>query len=108
MDRINIYMRHRCSRVVRFAEMAQLHLYSDGRHEVAGHVLWYTKLELKMMRLAAQEEALTVLAKALAGNLAIDAGNEDTDSAKESCVCSIGLEQFISRAVLRLRRGRKH
>ena len=101
-------MRHRCSRVVRFAEMAQLHLYSDGRHEVAGHVLWYTKLELKMMRLAAQEEALTVLAKALAGNLAIDAGNEDTDSAEESCVCSIGLEQFISRAVLRLRRGRKH
>ena len=98
-------MRHGCSRqVVRFADMAQLHLYSDERHEVAGQ-LWYTKLELKMMRQAAQEEALTVLAKALAGNPAIDAGDEDTDSAEECCECSIGLEQFISRAVLRLRSG---
>lgn len=105
MDQIN--MRHGCSRrVVRFADVAQLHLYSDERHEVAGHQLWYTKLELKMMRLAAQEEALAVLAKALAGNLVIDAGNEDSDSAEECCECSIGLENFISRAVLRLRSGR--
>jgi hypothetical protein len=88
------------TRSVHFAETSLLYIVNkhEDRDDVQRDDLWYTQLDLDLMKLAAQEDVLKVREQMSAG-VFIDYLGEDDDTAEEgsSIVCIMGIESRLTR-----------
>jgi hypothetical protein len=85
------------TRSVHFAETSLLYIVNkhEDREGVRRDDLWYTQLDLDLMKLAAQEDALKVREQMSAGVYLV----KDDDTAEEgsSIVCIMGIESRLTR-----------
>jgi hypothetical protein len=102
-DMILDFPHQRNHQVVRFADLAQLHIverHEDNEtHNVARHELWYTESDYYSMKLDIREDVFQVRAQALAGVPFNYAGDDDA-SAVEISVCCVGIEHLLTPACM--------
>lgn len=93
--------------LVRFADTAQLHIYSRqeehcGKNDVAFHELWYTAADFRSMRRTFEQDVRRVRAQGvepwveLAAVPFNNAGNDGDTTADENSVCYVGIESFLT------------
>lgn len=87
-------MRTTKASLVRFADTAQLHLFSPQGHNESWS--WYTAAETHSMRRAFAQDVRHVRAQGLVEVPFNNAGNDDDTTADENCVCYVGMENFLT------------
>lgn len=82
----------RKSRVVHFAENAQLYIVE--RHDVSRHELSYSKAEYHRMKVDTREDVLALRSARTSRREAVD----DETSSDEECLCFMGIEHLLTPA----------
>jgi hypothetical protein len=99
-DLIVDFPHQRNLQMVRFADVAQLHIverHEDRKKNVSRHDLWYTKSDYDSMKVEIWEDVLKVLLRDSDGCPFSYSGDDDA-SAEESSGCCIGIERFLTPA----------